>query len=301
MPASIRLPEIPDAERTPLVERIEGLAQEIQRQAETIQQLRDEIAVLKGEKAKLKFAPSGMERKTDFEPDPDRTGDTPTEKPAKRAGSAKRRKKPQLTILKDRLLEVALEVGQYVTVDDLGARHQGKDGYVTHIGNDRELIPLNERHRLDQERVRGELWDLYADLKAYRSDPHPEAVADLTTRFDALFTQRTSFESLNRTLKRLHAHKAKRRLFRERPDIPMHANGSEDDIRDYVKGRKIGGGTRSVLRRRCRDTFASLKTTCRKLGIPFPDYLTDRIERLGVIPPLPDIVRERTPAASAVP
>jgi hypothetical protein len=49
MPSPIHLPEIPDAERTALVERlvvlIEVLAQENQRQAETIQQLRDEIAV----------------------------------------------------------------------------------------------------------------------------------------------------------------------------------------------------------------------------------------------------------------
>jgi hypothetical protein len=53
MPSPIPFPEIPDAERIPLAERlvalIEALAQESQRQAETIQQLRDEIAVLKGE------------------------------------------------------------------------------------------------------------------------------------------------------------------------------------------------------------------------------------------------------------
>ena len=36
-----------------------------------------------------------------------------------------------------------------------------------------KLIPLNERHRQDQERVRGEIWDLYADLKTYRRDPDP--------------------------------------------------------------------------------------------------------------------------------
>ena len=56
MPTPIHLPDIPDAERTALVEQlvvlIEALAEDNQRQAETIQQLRDEIAVLKGEKAK---------------------------------------------------------------------------------------------------------------------------------------------------------------------------------------------------------------------------------------------------------
>ena len=36
---------------------------------------------------------------------------------------------------KDALLAAGLTLSTYVTVDDSGARHQGKNGYVTHIGN----------------------------------------------------------------------------------------------------------------------------------------------------------------------
>jgi hypothetical protein len=82
----------------------------------------------------------------------------------------------------------------------------------------------------------------------------------------------------------------------QRPDIPLHTNGSEKDIRGYVKWRKISGGTRSDLGRRCRDSFASLEKTCRKLGISFWDYLADRIERKGEIPPLPEIIHQRATA-----
>jgi hypothetical protein len=64
MPLKIELPDIPEGQRTLLVDTllglIEQLVQENSRQAETIQQLRDEIAILKGEKAKPKFTPSGM-------------------------------------------------------------------------------------------------------------------------------------------------------------------------------------------------------------------------------------------------
>jgi len=164
-----------------------------------------------------------------------------------------------------------------------------------------KLIPLNDHQRQDQARVRGEIWQLYADLKAYRRDPDPAWAPALVARFDAIFTQRTAFATLNQTLKRLHAHKEKLLLVLKRPDIVLHTNASEGDIRGYVKWRKISGGTRSELGKRCRDGFASLKKTCRKLGISFWDYLGDRIGAHGDIAPLPDLIRERAAVASAVP
>lgn len=164
-----------------------------------------------------------------------------------------------------------------------------------------KLIPLNDRQRQDQERVRDAIWGLYADLKAYRRNPDPALAPTLAARFDAIFTQRTTFATLNQTLKRLHTHKEELLLVLKRPDIPLHTNGSEGDIRGFVKWRKISGGTRSDVGQRCRDTFASLKKTCRKLGISFWDYLADRIEQRGAIPPLPDIVRERAAATLTVP
>jgi hypothetical protein len=85
----------------------------------------------------------------------------------------------------------------------------------------------------------------------------------------------------------------------DRPEIPLHTNGSETDIRDYVKRRKVSGGTRSEEGRRCRDTFASLKKTCRKLDISFWHYLSDRLG-IGdqIIAPLPDIITERASLAT---
>ncbi|NEV65470.1 IS66 family transposase, partial [Thiorhodococcus minor] len=113
-----------------------------------------------------------------------------------------------------------------------------------------KLIPLNERQRQDQARVRDEIWTLYADLKAYQRAPDTAAVADLRTRFETIFSQKTSFATLNQTLKRLKAHQGELLLVLLRPDISLHTNGSENDIRSDVKWRKISGGTRSDLGRR---------------------------------------------------
>ncbi len=87
-------------------------------------------------------------------------------------------------------------------------------------------------------------------------------------------------------------------LVLNRPDIPLHTNGSETDIRDFVKKRKVSGGTRSDEGQKCRDTFISLKKTCRKLGVSFWQYLTDR-HGIGEqsIPPLQDMIAERASLA----
>ncbi len=79
----------------------------------------------------------------------------------------------------------------------------------------------------------------------------------------------------------------------EHPEIPRHNNGSENAIREYVKRRKISGSTRSEAGRRCRDTFTSLKKSCRKLGVSFWDYLLDRIGRKGKIPRLSEFIRQK--------
>jgi hypothetical protein len=63
----------------------------------------------------------------------------------------------------------------------------------------------------------------------------------------------------------------------DRPEIPLHTNGSENDIRCHVTRRKLSGGTRSDLGGECLDAFLSLAKTCAKLKIAFWDYLGDRL------------------------
>jgi hypothetical protein len=155
------------------------------------------------------------------------------------------------------------------------------------------MIPHHEEHRLAIEQVRQQLWELYQDLKAYRQDPQPGQVPALTARFEALCGQRSGYPSINNVLRDLRAHQADLLRVLERPAVPLHNNASESDIRDYAKKRKISGSTRSDEGRRCRDTFASLKKTCRKLAIRFLDYLQDRVRGLGQVPRLAALIRQR--------
>ena len=155
------------------------------------------------------------------------------------------------------------------------------------------MIPHNEEHRLAMEQVRQQIWELYQDLKAYRQQPQPAQAPVLTARFEALCAQRTGYPSINNVLHDMREHQADLLRVLERPEVPLHNNASESDIRDYVKKRKISGSTRSDDGRRCRDTFASLKKTCRKLGIRFWDYLQDRVRGLGKVPRVAEVIRQR--------
>ena len=161
------------------------------------------------------------------------------------------------------------------------------------------MIPHNEQHRVAIEGVRQQLWELYQDLKAYKQQPQPAQVPVLTDRFEALCAQRTVYPSINHVLHEMHEHQADLLRVLERPEVPLHNNAAESDIRDYVKKRKISGSTRSDDGRRCRDTFASLKKTCRKLGIRFWDYLQDRIRGLGKVPRLAEVIRQRAAESTA--
>ncbi len=163
-----------------------------------------------------------------------------------------------------------------------------------------KLLPLNDEHREDIARVRGEIWELYADLKRYKAHPASAQKTVLKMRFDAIFTQKTRFTTLNQLLKRIHRNKSELLLVLDRPDVPLHTNGSEGDIRDHVKKQKVSGGTRSDLGRLCRDTFSSLKKTCRKIGISYWDYLTDRISYSDCIPPLSELIKQRMASAGNV-
>ena len=122
-----------------------------------------------------------------------------------------------------------------------------------------------------------------------------QRAAGLRKRFDRIFLCRTGFATLDRLLARLHANKDELLMVLDRPEIPLHTNGSENDIRCQVTRRKISAGTRSDIGRECRDAFLSLATTCDKLGIAIWDYLGSRLKVAAhaIIAPLDQYVRAR--------
>ncbi len=156
-----------------------------------------------------------------------------------------------------------------------------------------KLMPASPKQAKAVELVRQAIWCFYRSLTLWKQSPSPGAEALFRRQFNRIFGQRTGYKELDELLARLARRKAELLRVLERPEIPLHTNASENDLRACVIKRKISGGTMSVDGRLARDVMLGLSKTCRKLGLSFFTYLGDR---LGLntdqpkIPPLADLV-----------
>jgi hypothetical protein len=144
-----------------------------------------------------------------------------------------------------------------------------------------KLIGFNNAQRRAIDLVRQLVWWLYADLKAYKRNPSRKRAAQLSARFERIFKRNTGFATLDRLLARLHQRKPELLCVLDRPEIPLHTNGSENDIRCHVIKRKISGGTWSDAGRQTRDSLLACMKTCHKLDVSFFQLLGSRLEVPG--------------------
>jgi Transposase IS66 family len=185
-----------------------------------------------------------------------------------------------------------------IVSDDAGQFDVGQHG-LCWVHTERlvhKLDTFTDENRAAQTSMRKLIWNLYRDLKAYRCAPTRQRKSALRARFDRIFTRKTGFVTLDRLLARLHANRSELLMVLDRPEIPLHTNGSENDIRCHVTRRQVSGGTRSDVGRDCRDAFLGIVKTCAKLEITFWDYLGARLAVPGgpAVPPLPELVLARS-------
>ena len=167
----------------------------------------------------------------------------------------------------------------------------------------RKLIPVHPEMAAEIERIRDDIWQLYKDLKIYKTTPSEAECTRLSQVFEALFNpeKATPYPILNDRLALTYAKRDRLLFVLEHPTTPLHNNLSEIGGRGSKVKSKISGGTRSNEGRRAWDTFGSLNLTCRRLVICFHDYLMDRFLNLKIFPLLGDIIRDRIKTANGPP
>jgi hypothetical protein len=100
------------------------------------------------------------------------------------------------------------------------------------------IIPLNETHRKEQQWVREQIWDLYADLNVYKAAPNEALKEDIEARFEELCAARTRFATLRQALKRFHRNKAELLLVLEKT-CRKHGISFWHYLKDRVSGNSI--------------------------------------------------------------
>ena len=169
----------------------------------------------------------------------------------------------------------------------------------------KKLAPALAYHRRLLNEFMARYWAFYDQLLAYRTAPAPEQVPRLEAEFDTLFSTVTGYKGLDRRITMTRDKKRSLLMVLPHPEIPLHNNPAEIEMRRRVRKRDVSFGPRTEDGRRAWDTFATLLATTRKLGVSFYRYVYDRVTQSEEIPSLADLIvksaQQMNPAASWVP
>ncbi len=100
-----------------------------------------------------------------------------------------------------------------------------------------KLTPVAEAQRRAKARVQQRFWWLYGDLKDYQAEPCRRRRSQLIRRFDALFTTRTGYATLDRLLARLHTNQKELLVVLDR--LVHHATIFELNTESYRRRNAI--------------------------------------------------------------
>ena len=182
--------------------------------------------------------------------------------------------------------------------DDAGQFDLGLHQFLCWIHAERlyRTLPVwSDASRAAVDEVRGGIWRTYRLLGAYCRQPSPRRRAVVERSFARTFRTGTGYRLLDEQIGRTLANRDKLLAVLDRPDVPAHTNGTENDLRVCVVRRKVSGGTRSDKGRACRDAFLTHMKTCARHGISFWNYLGDRLGIPGA-ESVPLAPRPRAPA-----
>jgi len=141
-------------------------------------------------------------------------------------------------------------------------------------------------------------WEYYRKLLAYKEAPSEDLAESLSAEFDSLFSTKTGYDLLDERIAKTKAKKENLLLVLKYPELPLHNNDSELGARQQARKRDVSLHTMVTDGTRANDTFLTLVQTCNKLGINCYDYFLDRIKRLFKIPPLSNIIAEKSRESS---
>jgi len=157
----------------------------------------------------------------------------------------------------------------------------------------KKLLPYVPPHRTLGEDFGQRFWAYYAQLRAYREPPAPEAATHLAAEFETLFATITGYQGLDERIAKTHAKQGCLLMVLAHPEIPLHNNPAELGARARVRKRAVSFGPRTREGANAWDTFMTLAMTATKWGSSFYHYIHDRVSGASQMPALADLITER--------
>lgn len=157
----------------------------------------------------------------------------------------------------------------------------------------KKLNPAVAYHRQLLDDFLNRYWDYYDDLLMYKQNPALKEATRLSKAFDDLFSEATGYVALDMRIAKTKAKKNALLMVLKHPEIPLHNNPAELEVRRRARKRDVSFGPRTEDGKKAWDTFLSLAATTKKLGISFYTYIHDRVSDTNEILQLADLIAQQ--------
>ena len=137
-------------------------------------------------------------------------------------------------------------------------------------------------------------WYYYSKLYDYKSSPSPKSADLLSSEFDQLFSSQTDYQQLDERILKTKLKKENLLLVLKYPQLPLHNNASELAARVLVRKRDVSLHTLSPEGTKANVTFLSIVQTCKKFGVNAYDFIFDRINHSFNLPPLAQLIEDKS-------
>lgn len=142
--------------------------------------------------------------------------------------------------------------------------------WVHEIRHYKKLFPfLNPYRQLQQETLTR--WSNFYHLAKHYAQSPPEKMQkkkeQIRKLFDQITQQVTGYDLLDKQLRLTRKKKDRLLLFLDHPELPIHNNQCEQDLRQFVIIRKISGGTKSFRGDKSLARHLSVIQTAQKQGL----------------------------------
>lgn len=141
---------------------------------------------------------------------------------------------------------------------------------VHEIRHYQKLFPFFNPYQPLQKKILGQ-WQRFYHLAKHYAEAPPEKQQkkrkQIEKLFDTITTQTTGYDLVDKQLRLTRAKKDRLLYFLDHPEMPIHNNQCEQDLREFVIIRKISGGTKSYRGDKSLARHLSVIQTAQKQGL----------------------------------